>query len=328
MIRRLIFLTALFAGLYSASLQANEHLPGKVSVGYLVHWPTPALFAQANNTFDYALGVEVDWIPFKEGNAMNEALARSEIQIAYAQGHVPFLVGVSRGLDLTMVGVAVDYAEDDNCIVRADAGIGRDNAAQLAGRKVALQRGSLSHFRMVGVLNHLQVDPASIEILEVADGDAAAAALERGEAVMACAGGSALRAMLKQGEPLMSGAEQSGIGLRVFDTVTAASGFVDQHPDLVQAFMDILDASNRQWKMNPEPMLKAIARVADMDRTSAGRALERFAFPSALEQKSDAWLGGDVVDYSKELADFFVAEGQLQRALESYDRFITTRFLR
>jgi ABC-type taurine transport system substrate-binding protein len=75
-------------------------------------------------------------------------------------------------------------------------------------------------------------------------------------------------------------------------------------------------------------MLKSIARAADMDRVSTERALERFSFPSALEQKSDPWLGGGVVDYSKELADFFVAEGQLQRALESYDRFITTRFLR
>jgi taurine transport system substrate-binding protein len=134
--------------------------------------------------------------------------------------------------------------------------------------------------------------------------------------------------MQQQGKPLMSGAEQSAIGLRVFDAVTVTSAFIDQYAERVQAFMDILEASNRQWKANPQPMVRSIARVADMDRSSAVLALERFEFPSALEQKSDPWLGGDVVDYSKELADFFVAEGQLQRALESYDRFITTRFLR
>ena len=328
MIRRLLLIAAICAGLSCVGATASEHVPGRVSVGYLVHWPTPALFAQAKHTFEYALGVEVDWRPFANGNEMNDAMARGEIQIAYAQGHVPFLVGISRGLDLTMVGVAVGYAEDDNCILRGDAGIGRDNVAQLAGRKVALRRGSLSHFRMLGVLKYLRVDPEAIEIVDVATGDAAAAALERGEVVMACAGGSALRAMQKLGKPLMSGAEQSEIGLRVFDAVTVAGEFVHQHPELIQAFMDILDASNRQWKKNPEPMIREIARVADMDRASARRALAGFTFPSALEQKSDAWLGGDVVDYSKELADFFVAEGQLPRALESYDRFITTRFLR
>ena len=328
MVRRFFLIAAIYAGLSCAGAAASEQLPGRVSVGYLVHWPTPALFAQAKNTFDYALGVGVDWRPFTNGNEMNEAMARGEIQIAYAQGQVPFLVGVGRGLDLTMVGVAVSYAEDDNCIVRGDAGIDRNNAAQLAGRKIALRKGSLSHFRMLGVLKYLSVDPAAIEIVDVATGDDAVAALQRGEVVMACAGGSSLRAMRKLGQPLMTGAEQSEIGLRVFDAVTVAGEFVHQYPDLVQAFMDILDAANRQWKKNPEPMVKEIARVADMDRASARRTLSGFTFPSALDQKSDAWLGGDVVDYSKELADFFVTEGQLPRALESYDRFITTRFLR
>ena len=328
MIRRLFLIAAIYAGLSCAGATASEQMPDRVSVGYLVHWPTPALFAQAKKTFDFALGVKVDWRPFTSGNDMNDAMAKGDIQIAYAQGQVPFLVGVSRGLDLTMVGVAVSYAEDDNCILRGDSGIDRDTAAQLAGKKVALRKGSLSHFRMLGVLRYLRVDPAAIEIVDVVNGDDAAAALARGEVVMACAGGSSLRAMQKLGKPLMSGAEQSEIGLRVFDAVTVAGEFVHQHPELIQAFMDILDASNRQWRKNPEPMVKEIARVADMDRVSARRALAGFTFPSALEQKSDAWLGGDVVDYSKELADFFVAEGQLPRALENYDRFITTRFLR
>ncbi|MGD8348106.1 MAG: ABC transporter substrate-binding protein [Gammaproteobacteria bacterium] len=328
MIRRFFLFAAIYAGLSCAGAAASEHLPDRVSVGYLVHWPTPALFAQAKDTFDYALGVEVDWQPFANGNEMNEAMARGQIQIAYAQGQVPFLVGVSRGLDLTMVGVAVSYADDDNCILRGDAGIDRSNAAQLAGKKVALRKGSLTHFRMLGVLRYLRVDPAAIEIVDFATGDEAVAALERGEVVMACAGGSSLRAMQKLGKPLMSGAEQSEIGLRVFDGVTVAGEFVHQHPELIQAFMDILDASNRQWKKNPGPMVREIARAAEMDRASARNALSGFTFPSALEQKSDAWLGGDVVDYSKELADFFVAEGQMPRALESYDRFITTRFLR
>ena len=37
-----------------------------------------------------------------------------------------------------MVGIAVSYADDDNGIVRGDAGIGRDNAQQLEGSFVFL----------------------------------------------------------------------------------------------------------------------------------------------------------------------------------------------
>ncbi|MCP4390190.1 MAG: taurine ABC transporter substrate-binding protein, partial [Gammaproteobacteria bacterium] len=52
------------------------------------------------------------------------------------------------------------------------------------------------------------------------------------------------------------------------------------------------------------------------------------SFPVAEEQKSDAWMGAVVSVYSKDLADFFVAQGQLVKALDNYDRFIITRFLR
>jgi len=255
-------------------------------------------------------------------------MAAGDIQIAYSQGLIPFLAGVSIGLDLTMVGVAVDYARDDNCIIRRDAGIDRDNAAMLAGSKVALRRGSLSHYRMLGVLSHLGVDPALVEIVAVADGNEARAALERGDVVMACAAGAALRSLRSLGDPLLGAAEQSAIGLRVFDAITVVGDFAHQHPDTVQAFMDIVEACNKQWRRSPASMVKTIARAADMDQESTRRALINFNFPTALEQKSDAWLGGDVVDYSKDLADFFVDEGVLPKALDSYDRFITTRFLR
>ncbi len=328
MIRYVLFIGAACAILFAAAAGATGHTPGRISVGYLKHWPTPALFARDKGAYEYALGVEVEWVPFDEGNDMNDAMAAGEIQIAYAQGHVPYLVGLSRGLDLTMVGVAAVYAEDDNCIVRRDAAIDRSNAMRLAGRKVAVRKGSLSHYRLLGVLEHLGVDAGAVRIVDVASGEAAAEALKSGKAVMACASGSALRAMQALGNPLLSGEEQSALGLKVFDSITVPSAFVHDHPDVVQAFMDIVEASNKQWEKNPRPMLKSIARAADMDRPSARRALDRFSFPSALEQKADAWLGGQVADYSKDLAAFFVAHGQLSRSLEDYERFVTTRFLR
>ena len=65
-----------------------------------------------------------------------------------------------------------------------------------------------------------------------------------------------------------------------------------------------------------------------MDVEGASRALDAFSFPLAAEQKSSAWMGATVPAYTKEVADFFVAQGQLEKSLESYDRYITTRFLR
>ncbi len=83
-----------------------------------------------------------------------------------------------------------------------------------------------------------------------------------------------------------------------------------------------------QWKSNPGPMRAAIARAAEMELNAANMTLADFQFPSAAEQETPDWMEGLVLDYTRDLAAFFVEHGQLEQALESYDPFITTRFLR
>ena len=307
---------------------AAGHKPASISVGYFLHWPTPSQFSQLKKTYDFALGVDVNWVSFASGTDMNRALAAGEIQVAYAQGHVPFVVAVTNGLELTMIGIAVTYPENDNCILRDDAGITRATARQLEGRKVATQVGGVTHFKLLQVLDHLGVDASRVEIMSVENGAEAAAALQRGDVVMACAFGNSLRRMSAIGQPLLSGAEQEAIGLKLFDVISVPTAFMDEHPEIVQAFMDVTEATNSQWRQNPDPMRAAIARAADMDPISANRTLDRFSFPSAAEQKSTDWMDQQVADYSKSLADFFVEHGRMKKALDSYDAHITTRFLR
>ena len=326
--RGIILFAALWVGLFSGAGSAAGHKPTEISIGYVTQWPSPAQFAQDTKTFDFALGVSVNWVPFDNGNAMSTALAEKRVQIAYSQGHVPFLVGITEGLDLTMVGIAGVYPENDNCIVPDNVGITRDNAALLAGSKVAVSPGSLSHYRMLRVLEHLGIDESQVEIVATDDGTATASALQRGDVVMACASGGVLRAIRTLGKPLLSGAEQEALGLRLFDAITVSTAFMNEHPEMVQAFMDVVGAANEQWQLNPDPMRAAIARAAQMDQGGADRALSEFSFLSIEQQKSEAWMGAEVGDYISDLADFLATHGQLGEPLENYDRFVTTRFLR
>jgi ABC-type taurine transport system substrate-binding protein len=79
--------------------------------------------------------------------------------------------------------------------------------------------------------------------------------------------------------------------------------------------------------MNPEPMRKLIACTADMDRNSANEALSGFHFPLASEQKTVAWMGDSGSAYSVDIARFFVSRNQLEKSPDSFDSFVTTRFL-
>ena len=118
---------ALLAG--AITLSAHPALAiDKVTVAYFLEWPTANQAAQADNAFEEALGVPVEWRAFGNGNEMTQAMVSGDIQIAYSQGFIPFIVGVTNGAPLELVGVAVTYAENDLCIVRDDAGITKENA--------------------------------------------------------------------------------------------------------------------------------------------------------------------------------------------------------
>ena len=83
----------------------------------------------------------------------------------------------------------------------------------------------------------------------------------------------------------------------------------------------------RPYIGNPGEYEETISRAAGMELDATRNMLAMFSFPSAEAQKSEAWMGGTVQAFTKEVADFFVEQGQLDRALESYDFAIDPSFL-
>ena len=64
-----------------------------------------------------------------------------------------------------------------------------------------------------------------------------------------------------------------------------------------------------------------------MEEEATAASLATFSFPNASDQLSAAWLGGTVVDFVTEVADFFVEQGELEEALSDYGATINTSFL-
>ena len=298
----------------------------RITVAYFEQWPTANQVAQVEKTYDEALGVEVEWRAFGNGNEMSQAMASGDVHIAYSQGLVPWVVAVSSGLPLKLVGVAVSYAEADNCVVHADAGISQANAVELEGKKVATPIGNVTHYKLLRMLDHLGVDASMVDMVQMNGADAAVA-VARGDVAAGCAFGGPLQRMKEFGSVLMTAAEQEAIGIRVFDVISATEGFANDHPELLKKFMAVTDEANAAYSANPGEHEETIARAAGMDLDATRNMLAMFSFPSAEAQKSEAWMGGTVQAFTKEVADFFVEQGQLDRALESYDFAIDASFL-
>ena len=315
------------AGLLVTSPPAlSSDRPAQIRVAYFPQLPAPMQFAQAKQTFDAVLGTDVEWLPYRSGSEMAAALAAGEVHIAYSLGHVPFTVAVSAGEPISMVGVAVSYPQQDNCLLAST--IDRSSPAAFAGQSAAVRPGSVTHFRLLKMFDKLGVDRGSVRILPVADGAAALAALEQGDAAIACAFGKVLADMAAYGEPLMTAAELDAMGLRLFDVIAVENGFRDNHGDVIEAFLQLVASANDQWRRSPDSMLRTIARTAHMSRDSARAALDSFAFPTPAEQRSDSWMGSEVASYTSEIAAFFARRGQLAQSLDDYSGTITTEFLR
>ena len=307
----------------------DEMMLDELNVAYFLEWPTANQVAQIEQTYDEALGLAVNWIPFASGGDMAQAMESGDIDISYSQGLTPFANFVTGGSDLLLIGVAVSYADADNCVANPDLGITADNAAEtLAGQSIYTPLGNVTHFKLLKMLEHLGVDTSTVELIQSEGGPAAVAALDSGEVALACAFGGAVNQMIANGGNLvMTGSEQEAIGIRVFDIISTTGDFAETYPDVLTGFLQVTEDANRAYNSDREPFIDSIAEAAGMDRAPTIALLDAFSFPEKDAQLSEAWLGGTVQQVMKDQMDFFVAQGEIASALPSYDDFVDTSFL-
>lgn len=321
-------LSAVLLGVTMSFSAFSASLPNELNVAYFLEWPSANQIAQIEKTYDQRMGIKVNWRSFDNGNAMTQAMLAGDIDIAYSQGLVPFVVAVTKGVDLRLVGVAMTYAENDNCVVYKDTGITQANAKELEGKKVGTPVGNVTHYKLLKTLNHLGVDAKKVKILPMSNAEASSA-LARGDVAMACGFGGSLNRMKEYGSVLMTGAEQEKIGLKVFDIVSVTGKFADKYPEAVTQFMQITEDANLNYNRAPERFYKELAKASGMGLEGAIDTLGKFTFLTKSEQLSNDWMLGGIQKFIKEVADFYVSEKQMKRSLSQsrYNVTVDSSFL-
>ena len=214
---------------------------------------------------------------------------------------------------------AVSYSDNDNCVVRSDLEITKDNAADLAGKKVAVPLGTAAHYGVLKQMAHFGVDVASLEVVDMAPPDGAAA-IAQGAVDMACGYGGGLNRMKEHGNVLLTVAEKEAMGILVFDVTSSPAPFVAENPDVVAKFLKVVADSNAMWNEGSKKaeMLPVIAKDAGMDEATAEKDMSTFVFPSVDDQLSAKWLGGGAQDFMLGVAGVFVQAGSIPAALDNY----------
>ncbi|MEM9224308.1 MAG: ABC transporter substrate-binding protein [Pseudomonadota bacterium] len=304
------------------------HAQESITVAYFLEWPMPFQYGKAKGIYEEELGVPINWVSFDTGTAMSAAMASGDVQIAVSQGVPPFVVATSTGQDLQVVDVAVSYSDNDNCVVAEALEIDKDSADELAGKRVSVPLGTAAHFGFLEQMNHFGVDTGSMEIVDMAPAEGAAA-LAQGDLDMACGWGGALRRMKEHGNILLTGAEKEELGILVFDVTSVPRDFASENGELLSKFLKVTADMNTRWKSgeHTDEMLPVIAKDAGMDETAASETLATFVFPSVEEQLSAKWLDGGAADFMKGVAGVFKDAGSIPNALGSYEDNVDTSYL-
>ncbi len=315
-------LTAVLAGVTLAmSTQAARALD-ELTVAYFLEWPMPMLASKVDGSYDKALGIPVKWRSFETGTAMSAAMASGDVQIAVSQGLPPFVVAASSGLPLQVVDVAVSYSDNDNCVVGSKLGVDKANAADLAGKRVAVPLGTAAHYGFLRQMSHFDVDISTLSVVDMPPPDGAIA-LAQGLVDFACGYGGGLSRMKESGNVLLTGSEKEELGILVFDVTSTTTEFAAEHPDVLAKFLQVTadanDAYNGSEGAERDAIVEILAKESGMDLDAAQSAIATMKFPSREEQLTGKWFGGAVQEFMKGVADVFVEAGSIDESLDSYE---------
>jgi ABC-type nitrate/sulfonate/bicarbonate transport system substrate-binding protein len=95
---------------------------------------------------------------------MIEAAREKRIDVA-SIGSVPFLRGLSEGVDWVIVGINPEGAYAEGLVARRDSGIG--TVADLAGKRIGFAKGSNAHFGLIMALKQIGIPRDQVTLLDM-----------------------------------------------------------------------------------------------------------------------------------------------------------------
>ncbi|MGH1543385.1 MAG: ABC transporter substrate-binding protein [Arenicella sp.] len=280
-----------YVSVAAATAAMASNAVADVNVAYFLEWATPNQIAKVEKAYDEAIGEKINWVNFASGTAMTEAMLSGDIDISYSQGLAPFVNAVNANAPIKIVGIAMAYGAADDCIIRTDSGITKENATELEGKSVAVPLNTMADFGLRMTLQHLGVDIDKVTIVdqEPADG---AVSLTDGAVVMGCAyGENSLSKMKEVGKPMLTPEEKTAAGITSFDVVSVTEKFAQEKPEALRTFLEVTAQANADFAKD-QSKIDVIAKDAGMTVERTKSQMAGFSFPTVDQQISEYFVDG------------------------------------
>jgi aliphatic sulfonates family ABC transporter substrate-binding protein len=142
-----------------------------INIGYQATADWLLFTARDLQLFEKA-GLAPTYVKFVAGAPMIAAAQSQTIDVA-AVGSVPFLIGLSQGVDWVIIGIHSEGAYAEGFVVRKDSGI--DTPADLKGKRIGYFRGSTTHYGVMMVLRQVGIRPDQVTLLHLSPAEQLAA---------------------------------------------------------------------------------------------------------------------------------------------------------
>ena len=284
------------------------------------------LIARKEKLYEDTLGVNVNIVTFASGKDVNTALASGSIDVSEL-GTSPAALGISSGLQYTVVGIGDIIGSAESLVVKKDAGIQSVN--DLAGKKIATPFASTAHYSLLNALSLAGVNASDVELLDM-EADDIWAAWQRGDIDGAYIWYPVQDELLKDGGVVITGSDKlAEQGIVTGDLVVARNDFAKDHPELVTKFLQALLQANDIYFNQPETAYADVASVLGISQQDAKSQASQFTWLNAEQQLSEEYLGDGMAKTLKDTADFLVEQKSIASApdLQTFQNAIDTSYL-
>ena len=148
---------------------AEASLP--IRIGYQSTPDWLLVVAKDQKLFEKA-GLVPTYVKFVAGPPMIPAAQNGSIDVA-SVGSVPFLLGLSQGVDWTMIGINPEGAYSEGIVACGDCGIRTLN--DLKGKRIAYTKGSTAHYGLMMILRQIGIRLDQVTLLDMRPAEQVAA---------------------------------------------------------------------------------------------------------------------------------------------------------
>ncbi|WP_181703128.1 taurine ABC transporter substrate-binding protein [Chthonobacter albigriseus] len=324
--RRTLFAAAAAVGLTLASGIASARAEG-VTVN--IAWQQivePSRVPQADGVYEKATGASINWQKFDSGADVIAAIASGSVDIGYV-GSSPLAAAASRELPIETIYVVGLIGPSE-----ALAAKGVEKPEDLVGKKIATPFVSTAHYSLLTALKHWNIDPKSLEILNLRPPEIAAA-WERGDIDGAYVWDPVLAEIKKSGKVIATSSDVAAWGGPTFDAWIVRKEFAEANPDVVKTFVKVTGEAYAAYRADPakwdakSPEAEKIARLTGAKQDEVPALLTGYTFPTLEEQAGADLLGGGTVKAVAATAAFLKEQGKIPAVLADYGPYVSTRWV-